>query len=476
LVFCFAFLFLIVFSEGVSAAKYVRAGATGSNNGNDWTNAYTSLPATLTRGETYYIADGNYVGYTFDDAASGTQTITIKKAIDDTRCAQIGKTTSECRGSASGWVNDYGDGQAVFNGDFDITTDDWVFDGVIGGGPGSWKTGHGFKINGQIWFNRGITYPVDNVQLKSIAIQGTQNSYINGGAINLHQTSNILVSKIYSVDGSASHLNSNIGPNTNVIIEYSYFGYFCQYCSAAEHGETMATQWSAGNGFTIRWNLIRWAASTGGLMWSGTGWDVYGNVFYRASGETWNYGGDGLVGNWIAKGWDYKNVNIYHNTFINIPSDAIGSSGGNVYSNDNIRNNYFYNSDTGLPNGIYNSNYNHFQDSGSTSESQGTTGSGNPFVTLDETSNNFAKLSANTASGDSSLAAIYRTDWWGNVGMTRGALQFSQQTCTSCKMIRQGGITPDTTGSNCGTSWTNACSALPSTLTRGWTFWDISWR
>jgi hypothetical protein len=40
----------------------------------DWTNAYPSLPATLTRGDTYYIATGNYGGYGFNTAQSGTHT------------------------------------------------------------------------------------------------------------------------------------------------------------------------------------------------------------------------------------------------------------------------------------------------------------------------------------------------------------------------------------------------------------------
>ena len=63
-----------------AASKYVREAAAGAGTGADWTDAYTALPATLTRGDTYYIADGAYAAYTFDDAISGTTLITIKKA------------------------------------------------------------------------------------------------------------------------------------------------------------------------------------------------------------------------------------------------------------------------------------------------------------------------------------------------------------------------------------------------------------
>jgi hypothetical protein len=66
--------------EASAANWYVREGAIGSGSGTDWTDAYTSLPPTLNRGDIYYIGDGTYGGYTFDDSESGTTYITIKKA------------------------------------------------------------------------------------------------------------------------------------------------------------------------------------------------------------------------------------------------------------------------------------------------------------------------------------------------------------------------------------------------------------
>src|SRR3989344_9456483 len=95
-----AILFLPKIS--LAANRYVRQGATGLPNGTDWTNAYTSLPATLTRGDTYYIADGTYGGYTFDDPTSGSTIITIKKAT-------ISDHATDVR-----WDNTYGDRQAGF--------------------------------------------------------------------------------------------------------------------------------------------------------------------------------------------------------------------------------------------------------------------------------------------------------------------------------------------------------------------------
>src|SRR5687767_4517693 len=95
---------LFIGGHNVEAANhYIRAGAAGSVPCSDWTsaNACNALPATLVRGDTYYIAGGNYAGYTFDDAAVGTTTITIKHA------------TINDHGTATGW-NDAFASQTVF--------------------------------------------------------------------------------------------------------------------------------------------------------------------------------------------------------------------------------------------------------------------------------------------------------------------------------------------------------------------------
>ena len=121
---------------------YIRDGATGRPTGTDWTNAWPELPDTLTRGNTYYIADGLYPGsYSFDDPISGTTSIYIIKA------------TLSDHGTEIGWDNSYGDGQAVFSRPggsglgyvLRFATGYYEFDGKVGGYP-AWTSGHGFKI------------------------------------------------------------------------------------------------------------------------------------------------------------------------------------------------------------------------------------------------------------------------------------------------------------------------------------------
>src|SRR5580765_2943558 len=109
--------FLLIPGTSFAANHYVRAGATGSGTGNDWTNAYTNLPSSLTRGDTYYLADGSYGSHTFNDANSGSSVISIVKA------------TPAAHGVATGWSDAFGAGQAVFS-HWNIYTDFYTFDGV----------------------------------------------------------------------------------------------------------------------------------------------------------------------------------------------------------------------------------------------------------------------------------------------------------------------------------------------------------
>ena len=129
-------LVLQLLFAGVASAtsRYVRVGATGTGSGTDWTNAYITLPSTLIRGDTYYIADGLYGGYNFNTPVSGQQYIYIKKA------------TPKDHGTDIGWVDSYGDGQALFKaagkGALQFSTSFWQ----LLGNQGEGKKNLGFVI------------------------------------------------------------------------------------------------------------------------------------------------------------------------------------------------------------------------------------------------------------------------------------------------------------------------------------------
>jgi len=105
----------------VQAAAYcVHSDVQGVNDVSDWNNAFTKLPDKLERGSTYYIADGNYGSYVFDDPEDGEKYIYIKKAIESDH------------GTNAGWQSRYGDGVAVFSDTnstvWHIKYSYWVFD------------------------------------------------------------------------------------------------------------------------------------------------------------------------------------------------------------------------------------------------------------------------------------------------------------------------------------------------------------
>lgn len=394
---------------------YIRDG--GSGDGSAWNNALDDLPATLIRGDTYYIADGSYAGYQFNDLESGTTVITIKKA------------TVADHGTETGWDNAYGDGVATFTGFLYFMTDDWVFDGQVGGGPGSWQSGHGFKVDGGVIINPawndihtwevGADNGGDDITIRHVE---SEEELTPSADESFSCANNVNVTFSYVYAKNSNGVPFNIFVSSNVVVEYSCNNEFAS--DEANHAE-ITFCYGAG-GVTFRWNLFRWAESTGGLMIHNpdeAAVYIHGNVFYRAAAETWSYGGDGLVGTWTNRAdLEFHNTYVVNNTFINIPADAAGSIGTTPGSNRVWKNNYFYNSDTGLPNGAWTHDYNHYQDSGSESETNGTTGMGDPFtdfVNLD------FSLTANTTAGED-LGATYNTDMLGNTRTTwtRGALEY----------------------------------------------------
>jgi hypothetical protein len=167
----------------------VRQGSAG--NGSDWTNAYGQLPATLVRGDTYYIADGSYGSYVFNTPVSGSLYVYIKKA------------TETAHGTNTGWLNTYGDSTAGFL-QLTLNTGYFDIDGVTGGGPGSWKTGHGFALTQDAGTDRTfieIAADVSAIRIRRIKFMEVGNTELGRyGAQGIHNAStvyNLLVERCY---------------------------------------------------------------------------------------------------------------------------------------------------------------------------------------------------------------------------------------------------------------------------------------
>lgn len=406
-----SFFFLLLISCFVStsaqaADKYVRAGATGAANGSDWANAYTTLPTTLTRGDTYYVASGTYSGtYTFNTPTSGTTLITIKKA------------TVADHGTATGWSDTFGDGVATFTGQLNFTTSYWLFDGQVGGGPGNWTSGHGFKVSVTSASPALRTGAVSNVTIRHIEVQGNNNSS-GGGSIAQdglasYGGTNLTLSYYYIHDMGRTIFFLSV---QDFVAEYGYTGTFTSTVDA--HAE-LASIWNfaiLAARLTFRYNVFTHSEGTGGLIMKGDTLDVYGNVFFRPAGDIWS-NPNGVIGTWTVD--TLTNAKVYNNAFVDISTGPIfGTSFTSPTTGNEVRNNLFYNV-TGNLGGLGSLfptySHNHYVDSSSPiSETGKTTGTGDPFVNYPALD---FRLKAATAAG-MALASPWDRDMLGN---TRGS-------------------------------------------------------
>lgn len=398
-----------------AANQYVRAGANGRNDGSDWANAYTALPANFVRGDTYYVATGSYPGATLSTPASGSATITIKKA------------TVGDHGTATGWSDSYGTGQATFNSGFVFNSSNWVLDGQTGGGAtNSWSQNFGFKIiernDNNAILKVGYNSTANNITISHVDLQGKGSvsnaggSYSNDG-LAVYGASNVTLS-YYRMAG-IGRCPFFLSPN-NTVIEHgwvqSYFG------SSAVHSEVASIWGFAGKvgDVTFRNNLFTDIQSTGGIMWDNSSNNsarlyVYGNVFYKPAGATWGQA-NGVIGGWTGGGGEqFRNAAVYNNTFINVDQQSL-STLPNIASGNVAYNNLFYNSSSPDFSKFATHDYNYFINSGGAhSEPNGTSAnSGDPFVNVSALD---FRLKAGTAAG-TALQAPFNVD---PLGQTRGS-------------------------------------------------------
>jgi hypothetical protein len=351
-----------------AANHYICPGATGSANGTEWTDAYTGIgtaagninPASMVRGDTYYVANGQITPAnsttTFSTADSGSNIITIQKATD------------AANGTSTGWTNG-GTGacnssQAVF-GPLQFTSDYWTFNGVHrGNGTGNpwldWRTNYGFFVNN----NNGSSVPVNAQGAVLVGITGSNQpqsdvrityTQVNGSAdvTGAYQDMGIQVSGGESTNNYLGYnyvLNVGVGDAidcdscSNFIEEYNWVqnNEYWQG-SNPKHSEILAIRcWNNGvnNGITIRFNFVENSNSTAMIATpcvndiQPSNWAIYGNVLlYNGSevqpgldcvkGGTVCGNGDGWMSLWNFATWTGY-LYVFNNTisYIDLPTNA----------------------------------------------------------------------------------------------------------------------------------------------------------
>jgi hypothetical protein len=376
---------------------YVRAGATGANSGSDWNNAYDQIPSSLVRGATYYIADGSYGNIKFDDPVSGTLVITIKKA------------TSLDHGTATGWSNSYGDGQADL-GSVVFVTNNYVIDGATRN-ENNWADGDSYGIRITEVISHALNYGNCSANIKL--------RYANiGGAYSLTFASGIPNAGIYfggfgptcnnwTISRCFIHNVRIVGQMAgvdNITWEYNWMG--LNWSKEIVRGQNQATN------VTFRYNVLKDGCRSDGCpdcegctaeiaLFSnqGTspnfnGFSAYGNVIWKTANI---HNSDGCIFAEVTSGGA-----IYNNTIVNNGSSGSARLRLNSASGSEIRNNIWY-----LPGGMKSGC------EAQTCDNNSLYTSSPPFVNV--SAGNF-RLSSPI--GGVALGSAYKADMDGN---TRGA-------------------------------------------------------
>lgn len=291
-----------VYADIADAADwYINSDAAGAYTGHNWDDAWTSLPQTLIRGDTYWVSDGSYSEYTFSDAGADTLYIQVRKA------------TIAQHGTDVGWNDSFGDGQAVF-GPLTINASYVIFSGAERSGL---TNGHGFKI--QTGQDKGIrisAVDIRNVTLEYIEVEGVGNDGLGT------PTSNDLV---YLVTAS-----------TDIIFRYCYLHdagrtiFLGRYADrvtidhnllarnesiTAEHSEGISASYGTDE-WVVSNNIWSDVEGTGVIVFEDSdGWQVYNNLIYWTGNPEYRGISNASIGTWTNG--VVTNTNVYNNTVYN---------------------------------------------------------------------------------------------------------------------------------------------------------------
>ena len=345
------------------ADHYVRAGASG--NGADWANALPQLPPALTRGDTYWVAAGQYPAYTFTAAEGGGTSSTAPMTTPDNGGSNntapkttadnggssstapktsadsggttitVKKATAEAHGNGAGWNEAYANGPAVW-GPITCSASGIVFDGVTGKG----KEGHGFEIfdpSGEksLWEFQNAP---QNVTISHVNMHFQDRKSAKGDAIYGNTPcKNITVSHCYIHDiGRCPVLMREW---ENLVLEHSWIAR--NHSTPADHAEGISTH--GGGGHIIRYNTwedIEGTAIIVNLAKPSRDWQIYGNVFFQNPGSDCTGVGHGIVGDNFSdsgiNGLKYYNNSAYNITGVCSGLRFWGSGASNIVASNNV--------------------------------------------------------------------------------------------------------------------------------------------
>jgi len=383
-----------------AASHYIRSGASGTTCADWGVNACNTLPTTLIRGDTYYIAGGSYSGRTFNTSVSGTSVITIQGA------------TVANHGTDTGWSSSYSveTTQAKWTSSVNFSTSYWVFDGSVGPTWSRTPSQYGFLFNpiAKPIYIYNLSTPITNVVISHIAATAPSadvEKFFVSTDNSTKSVSNVTISHSYLYGWQNAYWATSMNLTMDLWI-FEYNMCLNGFSSSTNHGEWINNNGGYHTNQTTRYNWFEGAQNGTGVIVANNNDNVnakiYGNVFK-----------DLAEGNGINTGTSAGNLvspQVYNNTFINASSG--GWIGGNTTGTPLVYNNLIYNMNASR---AVTTDYNaYFNTTSTPTEAHSQTGAGSPFVNL---STGDLRLLASTKAG-TSLASPYDIDV---VGAKRGA-------------------------------------------------------
>lgn len=364
-------LLFSIFPISYADEHYIRVGAQGNNSGSNWENAYPTIPsgqnAPYVRGDTYWIAGGDYSAVQslilWCTAESGTTPIYLKKAVDE-----VGK-----HGSAGDWNSAYG-GQAILPEKCRFHSGYWVLDGQERSG---WKSGYGFYIlctNGStygIGIGKDFHGSVTNVDVSYVEIEGPGEEGGNVGFWLAPYNATPLgepYHTIESCDLSYCYIH-DVGKVHFLMRQTHHIDISYCYCS-----KNISTTEAHGQGIscgtlnydnpnyldigpqptyiTVKYNWWEDVQGTETISVNGQYIYVYGNVFFATHVVDSFHASHGVFGGFGADPYDIyeddqmlKDAVFYNNTIMGyyLGSSWEGNTNSGVTSKSDASNNYCYN-------------------------------------------------------------------------------------------------------------------------------------
>ena len=346
-------LFITTATESFGANFYIRKGASGFNNGADWTNAWTDFSSVnygaVSCGDTIWIAGGTY-----------TSTLSVNKNCSSGSPLTFNRVLASdpTPAAAGGWNNSF-DSLVNITGSPGINVPGGSYVTIDGRFRYPSKT-YGIKVTIPATGGNGVfagqSATVDNLKLYNIEVIGpycttsapcSTAAYGINIAPSTNNVTNLLVSNSYVHGISEAFRASNWN---GVVIEYNQIADTIN--DGVDHEDVIYSYPS--NNVIWRYNTIKNSPNDGLFFEFGgaTNFYFYGNVFYASTSSflttkaPGNYGPIYIYNNvfqapsasnygWITYNGSTMNAadEVYNNVFYNVSNDMnAAKSGYNAYS------------------------------------------------------------------------------------------------------------------------------------------------